>query len=321
MFTVERSLPANVKLSLTYTYARTSRTMRFVNINAPLGGTFIPGVPTSGVRPLGAEAGNVFEYQSTGRSVGNTLSVNINGTLKKVQFWGGYNLGKSRSTDSGQSGAPFDAYDFSNEFARGNFSSLSFVYAGNSYTAPGGINVNLFLIGNSGQPFNITTGRDTNGDTRFSERPAFATDLNEPGVVITPLGAFDPTPSPGQTIIPRNFGRAPGFLSVNMSLGKAFKFGKAIEPKSPPPGGPSTTPASGGDQKPAAKPPIQRPYALNFSINATNIFNRTNKSVPVGNMSSPFFLQSPSGSNQFSFGPGNGSGGNRVIALRVRISF
>src|SRR6185369_16951833 len=57
MLTVERSLPANVKLSLTYSYARTTRTQRFVNINAPLGGTFIPGVPTSGVRPLGADAG------------------------------------------------------------------------------------------------------------------------------------------------------------------------------------------------------------------------------------------------------------------------
>ena len=321
MFTVERSLPANVKLSLTYQHARTNRTMRTVNINAPLGGTFIPGVPTSGVRPLGADAGNVFEYQSTGHSVSNVFSVNVNGTLKKVQFWSGYNLAKSRSTDSGQTGSPFDAYDFSNEFARGNFSTLNFVYGGGNYTAPGGIRLNMFLIGTSGPSFNITTGRDTNGDTSFSERPAFATDLNEPGVVVTPLGAFDPTPSPGQTIIPRNFGRGPGYLSLNISLGKAFNFGKAIEPKAPPPGGPSTTPASGGDQKPPAKPAVQRPYAVSFSVNATNVLNRTNKGAPVGNMSSPFFLQSPSGSNQFSFGPGGGSAGNRVISLRVRFSF
>jgi hypothetical protein len=321
MFTVERALTANVKLSLTYNHARTNRTMRVVNINAPLGGTFIPGVPASGVRPLGTDAGNVFEYQSTGHSVGNFLSVNINGTVKKIQFWSGYNLSKSRSTDGGQSGSPFDAYDFSNEFARGNFSTLNFVYGGGSYTGPAGISLNMFLIGNSGQSFNITTGRDTNGDTSFSERPAFATDLNEPGVVITPLGAFDPTPSPGQTIIPRNFGRAPGYFSLNINAGKTFKFGKAIEPKAPPPGGPSTTPATGSDQKPPAKPPIQRPYALSFSVNATNVFNRTNKGVPVGNMASPFFLQSPSGSNQFFFGPGGGSAGNRVISLRVRISF
>jgi hypothetical protein len=320
MFTVERSLPANVKLSLTYMHGRASRSQRLVNINAPLGGTFIPGVPNSGVRPLGADAGNVLEYQSTGHSISNTFSLNINGTVKKAQFWGGYNLNKSRSTDGGQSGSPFDAYDFSNEYARGPFSALSFMYGGGSYTTPGGINLNMFMIANSGNPFNITTGRDTNGDTYFSERPAFATDLNEPGVIVTPLGAFDPTPSPGQTIIPRNFGRGPGFVSVNMSMGKTFKFGKAIEPKTPPPGAPKTTDAT-KDQKPPAKPPVQRPYSLTFSVNATNIFNRTNKGNPVGNMSSPFFLKSPSGSNNFSFGPGGGSGGNRVINLRVRLSF
>ena len=320
MFTVERSLPANVKLSLTYMHGRAARSQRAVNINAPLGGTFIPGVPNSGVRPLGADAGNVIEYQSNGHSVSNTLSVNINGTIKKAQFWGGYNLNKSRSTDGGQTGSPFDAYDFSREYARSNFSSLNFMYGGGSYTAPGGISLNMFMIANSGYPFNITTGRDTNGDTYFTERPAFATDLNEPGVIVTPLGAFDPTPSPGQTIIPRNFGRGPGIISVNMSMGKAFKFGKAIPPKAPPPGAPKTTDAT-KDQKPPAKQPVQRPYAIGFSINAANIFNRTNKSNPVGNMSSPFFLKSPSGSNNFSFGPSGGSGGNRIISLRVRFSF
>lgn len=320
MFTVERSLPANVKLSFTYMHGRASRTQRLVNINAPLGGTFIPGVPNSGVRPLGADAGNIFQYQSTGRSISNTLSVNINGTVKKVQFWGGYNLNKSRSTDGGQSGSPSDAYDFSHEYARSPFGSLNFMYGGGSYTAPGGINLNMFMIANSGYPFNITTGRDTNGDTFFSERPAFATDLNEPGVIVTPLGAFDPTPSAGQTIIPRNFGRGPGFASVNMSMGKTFKFGKAIEPKTPPPGAPKTTDAT-KDQKPPAKQPVQRPYGITLSLNATNVFNRTNRGNPVGNMTSPFFLKSPSGSNNFSFGPGGGSGGNRVINLRVRFSF
>ena len=83
---------------------------------------------------------------------------------------------------------------------------------------------------------------------------------------------------------------------------------------------PRTTTA-GSDQKPPAKPPIQRPYALTFSMYANNLFNRTNKGTPVGNMTSPFFLQSPSGSNNFIFGPGGGTGGNRIINLRVRLSF
>lgn len=320
MFTVERSLASNLKVAITYTHSRGYHTQRLVNINAPLGGTFIPGFPNSGVRPLGSEAGNVLEYQATGRSVANSLNVNVEGNLKGVQFWSGYNLFKARSTDTGTSGSPVDAYDFSQEFARAQFSSVNFVYGGGSYTAPGKIFFNMFLVGNTGQPFNITTGRDTNGDTFFSERPAFATDLNEPGVVVTPLGAFDPTPAPGQQIIPRNFGRGPGFFSVNLSVGRTIKFGRAIEPKTPPPGAPRTTTVT-SDQKPPQKPAVQRPYSLTFFINAANIFNRTNRGVPVGNMTSPFFLKSPSGSNTFFFGSGVGSGGNRTIVLRVRLSF
>jgi len=243
--------------------------------------------------------------------------------VKKINFWSGYNLYKVRNTDNGTSGAPFDAYDFSQEYARSSFNNLNFFYGGGNYQTPGAVNLNLFMIGSSGQPFNITTGQDTNGDTFFSERPAFATDLNEPGVIVTPLGAFDPTPSPGQKIIPRNFGRGPGFFLVQLNVSRAIKFGKAIEPKTPPPAGaPRTTDvSSGGAPKPPAKPPVQRPYALTFSVNINNLFNRTNKGLPVGNMSSPFFLKSPSGSNNFFFGPGGGSGGNRTINLRVRLSF
>lgn len=330
MFAMERLLPKNIKLSVTYFYGRTDRLQRVVNINAPLGGTFIPGLPNSGVRPLGAEAGNIFEYQATGKSIGNTLSLNLNGNLKAMSFWGGYNLNKTRNTDNGQPGSPFDAYDFSQEWARTPFGSLSFMYGGGNYQAPHGFSLNMFMIASSGQPFNITTGRDTNGDTFFSERPAFATDLNKPGVVVTPLGAFDPNPSPGQTIIPRNFGRGPGFVSVNFNIAKVFKFGPAIEPKAPPPGGPATTsagapagPATSGSAaaKPPAKPPVQRPYSLTFSANINNLFNRNNEGNPIGNMSSPYFLKSASGSNTFFFGGGGGSGGNRTITLRVRLSF
>ena len=319
MFTVERQLTKTVKLSATYSHAHTVDTLRSVNINAPLGGTFIPALPGSGVRPLGESEGNVMQYQSTGRAVGNGLNINLNGNLKKVNFWTGYSLGKQRNLDSGASGSPFDAFDFSNEWARSSFSALSFFYGGGYYEAPHGINLNLFMIGSSGQPFNITTGRDTNGDTAFSERPAFATDLTQPGVVVTSLGAFDPNPTPGQQIIPRNFGRGPAFFSANLSMEKVFKFGKAMEPKTPP--APPKTSDGSATAKSQPKPPLQRPYTLGFSVYVNNLFNRTNKGTPTGNMASPYFLKSASGSNMFSFGPGGGSGGNRIISLRVRFSF
>ena len=321
MFSVDRQLPAKLRLSISYFYAHTDRQMRIVNINAPLGETFIPGLPNSGVRPFGADAGNIFEYQANGHQIGNTLSFNLSGNLKKINFWGGYNLNKARNADSGSSGSPFDAYDFSDEYARTSYGTLSFMYGGGYYQGPHGIGINTFMIASSGTPFNITTGRDTNGDTAFTERPAFATDLNKPGVVVTPLGAFDPNPSPGQTIIPRNFGRGPGFVSVNLNISKTIAFGRAIEPKTPPPSGEPRTTDAGAAQKPPAKPPVQRPYSLQFSTSINNLFNRNNQGNPVGNMASPYFLKSASGSNNFFFGGGAGSGGNRTITLRVRLSF
>lgn len=318
MFTVERQLTKAIKLSAAYSHSSNYRTQRLVNINAPLGGTFIPGVPTSGTRPLGNAAGNIFEYQATGHSRGNSLNINFNGMIKKANFWGGYTFSKSRNTDGGTTGASYDAYDYSQEFAR-TAGNLSFMYFGGYYPGPHGININLFSIASSGQAYNITTGRDTNGDTAFSERPAFATDLTKPGVVLTPLGAFDPNPAPGTPVIPRNFGRGPAFFWVNMNIEKVFKLGKAIEPKAP--ASPPQTTSANAPQPPAKKPPVQRPYTLGFSMSVQNLFNRNNEAAPIGNMTSPYFLKSASPSNNFTFGPGGGSGGNRTINLRVRFSF
>jgi hypothetical protein len=319
----ERQLPHNLKLTLTYYHTRTSHLMRVVNVNAPLPGTFSPERPAAGVRPLGQAAGNVFEYQSNGRSIGNSLSVSLNGRVGKANFWSTYTLNKNKGTDGGASGSPFDPYDFSAEWGRTNFDIRHFFYAGGNWQCPLGFSLNTFVVANSGPPFNITTGRDTNGDTLFTERPAFATDLSKPGVVVTPIGAFDPTPAPGQRIIPRNFGQGPSFLSVNVGAERAIKFGRAIAPQAV---GPAAAVKSGegaaAGHKPPPKPPVQRPYQLIFSVYAVNAINRTNAGSPVGNIASPFFLRSNGASTLFVFGPGGGgSAGNRQLMLRVRFAF
>ncbi len=250
------------------------------------------------------------------------FSININGTIKKINFWSGYNLTNAKNTDGGTSGSPFDPYDFSHEFTRNAFAAKHFFYGGGYYQTKNGFSINMFMIANSGTPFNITTGRDTNGDTFFSERPAFATDLTRPGVIVTPLGAFDPNPVPGQTIIPRNFGNGPHFASINIGLEKVFKFGRAIPPKAAPasPGG--AVVSATGEQKPPPKQPIQRPYSFGLSVYISNILNHTNKGNPVGNMASPFFLQSTSTNSNFIFGPGGGgNGGNRLMTVRLRLGF
>src|SRR5205085_8249582 len=151
-------------------------------------------------------------------------------------------------------------------YGRASYDIRHRFYTSAYYQTKSGWSINTFIVTNTGAPFNITTGHDTNGDNSFTERPAFATDLTKPGVVMTPYGALDPNPSPGQRIIPRNFAQGPAFISVSMGASKSWKFGKAIPPKtlSPSSAGSVVTtvaaaaPASGG--KPPAKPPVQRPY-------------------------------------------------------------
>jgi len=315
-FSVEQQLDQNLKLTVTYYHTRTQRTLRTVNINAPLA--------VSGLRPLGQSEGNILESQSNGRTVSNSLSIAANGTIKKVNFWSNYNLNRSRNTDGGSSSDPFDPYDFSNEWSRSPFANRHGLWAGGYYQTKSLVSINAFLIAMSGRPFDITTGRDTNRDNAFAERPGFATDLNKPGVVVTPLGAFDPNPVPGQQIIPRNFGLGPSFISLNVGIEKTFKFGKALPPKAPPGGAVVTTgPAATAPttQKPPEKPPLQRPYSFAVSLYASNVLNHANKANPVGNMASPFFLRSTSLSNNFFFGPGGVAAGNRQITARVRLSF
>lgn len=323
---IERLLPRNLKLQINYSHAHSIRNQRTVNINAPLAGTYIPAAPSSGTRPLGNSAGNILESQSTGRSTYDSFSVGLNGQVGKVGFWTNYSLNSNRGTDSGTSGSSFDPYDFSQERGRANWDVRHWLWANAYYQSRSGFGVNTFIVANSGGPFNIITGRDTNGDTFFTERPGFATDLSKPGVIVTPLGAFDPNPTPGQRIIPRNFAQGPIFVSVNFGVSKTFKFGRAIPPKSPPPGVVTTsgtvTTSAPGTQKPASPPPIQRPYSLSFSLNVNNAFNRNNRGAPVGNMASPYFLKSTGTSASFFFGPGGGgTGGNRQVSLRVRLSF
>ena len=90
-----------------------------------------------------------------------------------------------------------------------------------------GINLNPFISMSTGRPFNITLGRDLNGDTRFTERPSLAAADATCSLIIrcTPFGKFNTLPAPGEELIPRNYGQGPGSVSVNMRVSKTWNFG------------------------------------------------------------------------------------------------
>src|SRR5437660_11584945 len=122
-----------------------------------------------------------------------------------------YARNHARSDTDGSDSFPSTAYYLSIERGRSALDVRYSFYLGGWITGPWKLSFSPLIFVRSGAPFNITTGRDTNGDTLFTERQTFATDLARPSVVVSRFGAFDLDPIAGQTCIARNCGRRPGF--------------------------------------------------------------------------------------------------------------
>jgi hypothetical protein len=345
---LERQLPYNIGLSVSYINTRTLHALRSRNINAPLPGSITVANP-GGVRPFG-QIGNIFEYESTGRFNQNLLIVNLNSRLSRnYSITANYTYNHARSDTDGAGSFPANQYDLSTEYGR----SLQDIrhrlsIFGNISGLPWGLRVSPYLMAFSGVPFNITIGRDINGDTLFTERPAFATDLSRPSVVVTRFGTFDTNPTDGQQIIPRNFGTGPAFFTTNVRISKTWGFGgeRALVGAGAggqTGGGRGARGAGGGgggrggrggggggrggggfgggagDEGAAT---AQR-YNLTFSVNIQNLFNNVNLAAPVGNLSSTLFGQSTSTAGRYGFGGGGGqqAAGNRAVEMQLRFSF
>jgi len=264
-----------------------------------------------------------------------------------------YAFARANSDSDGAGTFASNPYDFSAEYGSASTDVRHRFSINGTYRAPWGITLNPFLIVTSGTPFNITIGRDLNGDTLFTDRSAFATDLNRPSVVFTKYGAFDTNPLPGAIIIPRNYGRGPGAITSMLRVSKTFGFGserRSAQSQTPrgnnraggrggaaggrgglggfggQRGGGRGAGGAGGGAGGFGSGESARRYNLTFSVNFQNILNHVNFSRPIGNLSSSLFGQSNSSAGGFGGFGGGGRGGssapyNRLIEFQLRFSF
>jgi hypothetical protein len=342
---VERELPYKLTLSTTFTTSRVLHLLRSRNTNAPLPGTFNPLLPGGGdqvARPLGP-IGNVYDIESSGVLNQNQLMVSVNNRLNpKVTIFASYVLNRVMSNadvpDSSPTGLsfPVNSYNLSGEYGRSSLSIRHRFFLGGSINTLWGLRLNPYVLAFSGRPFNITTGRDANGDTLFNERPALASDLSRPGVIITRLGAFDPAPATAQPLIPRNFGTGPPFFTANLRFSRTFAFGSSVGANNAAAAGSRTQGRhqSGGRETAGADGPAsvrallgggtaEKRFKLTLGLSVTNIFNHTNPGLPVGNLLSPLFGVSTSSASSFGgfAGAANSAAGNRRIEAQINIRF
>jgi hypothetical protein len=276
----ERQLPWKMLGSAGYTWQRGIHLLSTRNVNSPFPGMDIP--------PF-FDRGPILQFESAGTSTRHELTLTLRTKInRRFNFFSNYILASTKTGTEGAYFAPANPYNLSGEFARANSDQRHRLFIGGSITLPWNLQLNPFLFISSGRPFNITTGRDNNADTFFTDRPAFA-DPGAPGAIVTPFGTFNPNPKPGDRIIPRNFGEGPGQVNINASFSKTFSF------NSPDGMAGITTNTS--------------PIYLTFSIDTENILNHTNLGRFNGVLTSPFF------------GRANRALDGRRLLLSARFSF
>jgi hypothetical protein len=314
------------------------------DINAPLPGTYTPQVPGSGAYPLG-NANPVFLVQSSGLYNQNELIANVNSKLNdSVSLFGSYVYNHARSntdyspppqnTDfnpaisNGTLGVgtfPANPYSMSGEYGPASTDLRHQVTIGGSIETRWGLRFSPLFIADSGAPFNITVGHDLYGNTLFNGRPAIATDPNRPGLVATSYGLLDPNPIAGETVLPRNYGRGPGIVMLNLRVSKVFAFGPAGEGsvstggagRRGQPNGPFSIGSSSNSTSTGHR------YNLTVSLSTRNILNHNNPGPIIGNIASPIFglANQPYGVGTLGGTGFSESADNRRLELQARFSF
>ncbi len=308
----ERQLPRNTTFTATYLAARTLHALRARNVNAPSVTRDSSGAVVIGARPLG-ETGNVYQYESSGMLNQRQLILTVNSRLdRRASVYVNYNLNRARGDTESVGSFPADGSDLRAEYGRSSFDVRHTFSLGGTFVVPLGLRLSPLVFASAGRPFNITTGVDSNGDSLFTDRPAFAGDLTKPGVRVTPFGAFDITPPAGEQIIPRNYGTGPGYFVFNLNVTRTFVVGRAA----------SAGQTQGANDRRGGGGGGEGRYRFTLGVRILNLFNRVNLAVPVGNLGSPLFGQSTATAGGFgSISGAHLEAGNRRVDASLRFEF
>jgi hypothetical protein len=306
---VERELPFNTTVAFTYANTHALHMLR------------------SRVFPSGRA---VYQTESSGLYNQNQWIVNANSKVTRdVSLTGSYQYNRARSNTDGPGTFPANPYSMEGEYGPASTDMRHRVSLAGTVTAKWGIRLNPLLTVNSGPPFDITVGRDLYGDTLFNGRPAFATDPAKPGLIATAYGLLDPNPTPGQTLVPRNYGRGPGQVMLNLRIGRTFRFGQVKEGAAAANTGPGVGGSSNANNAPSspfgvatsggAATSTARRFSLTTSMQVRNVTNHNNPGPIIGNIASPLFGRA----NQLAGSGGlfSESANNRRLELQMRLTF
>ena len=179
-------------LTLDYTNVRGFRLYRMRNINAPLPPTYLQRPNPNFI--------NIDQFESSGSSKSNMLTTTLKISPRPgLNLMAQYTYSHSIDDTSGMFSLPANNYDLRSERGRSDLDRRHRLNFFANYGLPYAFKFGTVVVLNSGIPYNITTGVDSNNDTVANDRP---------------LG------------VDRNTGRGPGFAQLDVHLSRPFHFEK-----------------------------------------------------------------------------------------------
>jgi hypothetical protein len=211
----------------------------------------------------------------------------------QVSLFGYYVFNHASTNTDGLGTFPENPKDNTGEYGPAASDIHHRVLVGGSLQMRGNIRISPYVIVQSGAPFNITTGEDQFGTTLFNCRPGVVESL-APGIIATSYGLLDPNPVDNETILPRNFGRGPGQMTVNMRIGKTIGIGplkgvSSAKSDTGPQINAANMSAPGGLRGLFGAPSSDRRFGLTIGMSARNLMNHNNHGPIIGDITSPLF--------------------------------
>jgi hypothetical protein len=281
--------------------------------------------------PVGSDPPVNYQYFTEG--VFNQNQLTLNGrvqTTKWLSLFAYYSLNSAHGDTSGAGSFITTPHNIAADYGRTSFDVRQRIFAAGTISLPLTFQLNPFIIGQTGNPFNVTTGADNNGDSIFNDRPYLVPAGTAGAKSIGGCGSFaQPGSQPaGTSVVPINYCTGPRLFTMNLRVTKTLGFGPSTRPTpgsgqggpggGPPPGGGSHGGGShGGGPMFGSGTSTGKRYNLTVGLQVANLFNNEDLATPQASLSSPFFGQS----TQLYGGPYTSDSAIRRITLQTSFNF
>ncbi len=216
---LKHEVARGVAVSADYVFVRGFDQLRRRDLNAPPDGTN---------RRPDATIGRRLIHESTGERKHHALLLTAERRFAdRWRLQGAYTLASTKSDSEARNSTvlPTDQYNLAADWAPADVDARHNLTVTGLVVLPLDIQLAGILQMRSAYPFNVTSGRDTNNDSRGGDRPDLDPNGAFPTNGVSDHGRFSiPANRPGT--LPRNAFRGPNFRSLDLRVSKAFSVGR-----------------------------------------------------------------------------------------------